>query len=385
MKIHKLILVFAIFIIAFALPVSAQTFSDVNEGAWYYDVVEAGVNHGYVGGYNDGTFKPNSTVTNAEFYKMIAVAFGIEVPEMEATHWAAPYARALYMDGNKNIETYPGYFNMEINRKDAIRNLVFAAGDIHSAIPSKYFDIETFKDMPISTIWDYDGYILIAQINGVINGDENGFVNPDKTLTRAEAVTLIERALAVDEWEIREPDVLKGLEVQYIGKYSNTFKESLCSALDKFSRELVEKFIADGGKIIVTDEDYEKYYGQRITTDISGLYQSHNKTIVLFTNGRAASLFFDVTGTLVHEFGHYLYYEILNTVDKNNINRIFKEGIEPAKLAEATNDNYCLKDVDEYWAELVSYQVSSKMWGRADIPESLAILEKYVNEYDYSK
>ena len=385
MKIHKLILVFAIFIAVLSVPVSAQTFSDVNEGDWYYDVIESGVERGYIGGYEDGTFKPNGTVTNAEFYKMIAVAFGIEVPEMGNVHWAAPYARALYRDGNKNIETYPGYFDVEINRKDAIRNLIFAAGNIRSAISSKYFDIETFKDMPASTIWDYDGYILIAQINGVVNGDENGLVNPNKTLTRAEAVALIERALAVENWDVKEPDTLKGLNIQYIGDYSETFKESLCSGVDKFSDKLIERFINDNGKIIITDENSEKYYQGTVKTELLGLYQPDKNTIVIFTDGKSASFFFDITSTFIHEFGHYLLDEVVTIEDVKMIDKIFKDGKEPKKLADATRDNYCLENSDEFWAELVSYQVSSKMFGNADISSSIRIVEKYVQEYNYVK
>lgn len=383
MKIRNLLFIFAIFIAILTVPVSAATFSDVDEGDWYYDVVEAGVANGYIDGFEDGTFRPNNTVSNAEFYKMIATAFNIEIPEMEQTHWAAPYARALYRDGNRNIQTYPGYFDVGIKRKDAIRNLVFAAGDIRTVFSSKYFDIETFEDMPLPTIWHYDGYILIAQINGIVSGDENGLLNPENTLTRAEAVTLIERALAVEDWVVKEPDILNKLNIKYIGNYAETFKESLYVGLDKFSDEIIDKFIKDNGKIIITDENYEKYYGRKSKAEVSGLYQPDTNTIVLFTNGQSASLFFDITDTFIHEFGHYIYDEIVEVSDRKALQEIFKEGIEPKELSSVVYDNYGETNANEFWAELVCYQVSAKMGGRANILKSQAILDKYVEEYNY--
>ncbi len=45
-------------------------FKDVSNGAWYYKYVEASAAAGLVKGYNDGTFKPNNNVTNAEAITM---------------------------------------------------------------------------------------------------------------------------------------------------------------------------------------------------------------------------------------------------------------------------------------------------------------------------
>ena len=42
------------------------TFSDVSSTAWYADYVQAGVELGLVGGYPDGTFDPNGAITRAE-------------------------------------------------------------------------------------------------------------------------------------------------------------------------------------------------------------------------------------------------------------------------------------------------------------------------------
>ena len=41
-------------------------FSDMAKAAWYYDAVTGAAGYGWIGGYEDGTFRPNATITRAE-------------------------------------------------------------------------------------------------------------------------------------------------------------------------------------------------------------------------------------------------------------------------------------------------------------------------------
>ena len=43
-----------------------NTFSDVKESDWFYDVVVGSIQYGWIQGYPDGTFRPNATITRAE-------------------------------------------------------------------------------------------------------------------------------------------------------------------------------------------------------------------------------------------------------------------------------------------------------------------------------
>lgn len=56
---------------------AALSFTDVVAGNWYYNAVAKAVAAGYVSGYEDGTFKPNNTITRAEAAVMIANAMGL--------------------------------------------------------------------------------------------------------------------------------------------------------------------------------------------------------------------------------------------------------------------------------------------------------------------
>lgn len=43
-----------------------KTFSDVAEDSWYYDAVRTAVSYSWIGGYEDGTFRPEQKISRAE-------------------------------------------------------------------------------------------------------------------------------------------------------------------------------------------------------------------------------------------------------------------------------------------------------------------------------
>lgn len=49
-----------------AVPEGENIFSDVHAGDWFYDVVVGSIQYGWIGGYEDGTFRPQNTITRAE-------------------------------------------------------------------------------------------------------------------------------------------------------------------------------------------------------------------------------------------------------------------------------------------------------------------------------
>ena len=74
MKVLKRLLCGAL-IAALLLPAAAAdstdgSFSDI-QGHWAQEQIEAAVRSGWVNGYPDGTFRPDATVTRAEFVKML--------------------------------------------------------------------------------------------------------------------------------------------------------------------------------------------------------------------------------------------------------------------------------------------------------------------------
>lgn len=63
---------------------SGVTFNDVS-GHWAKDSIETAANKDWVNGYNDGSFKPDNSVTRAEAMKMINKAMGYSATEKDIT------------------------------------------------------------------------------------------------------------------------------------------------------------------------------------------------------------------------------------------------------------------------------------------------------------
>lgn len=104
---------------------SATRFSDASDN-WFSKAVNYVVAKGLISGYPDGTFKPNESITRAEFAQMIS---GYVKNEKKSTtdfqdvkdHWAKDAIDKLY--GNKNVSGYPdGSFkpNAKITRAEAV-------------------------------------------------------------------------------------------------------------------------------------------------------------------------------------------------------------------------------------------------------------------------
>ena len=66
-------------------------FPDVAPGSWYYDDVMYLYRNGIIGGFPDGTFRPEDKVTTGQALKMIILAAGYAEPEQAASHWARGY------------------------------------------------------------------------------------------------------------------------------------------------------------------------------------------------------------------------------------------------------------------------------------------------------
>lgn len=90
-------------------PAGELPFADTENSAWYSGTLATAVAKGIVKGYEDGTFKPGSTVNKAEYLKMLFLTNGIVPTENLSANpyddvpkdaWYAPYA---YLLNKKNL------------------------------------------------------------------------------------------------------------------------------------------------------------------------------------------------------------------------------------------------------------------------------------------
>ncbi|MFF2093039.1 carboxypeptidase regulatory-like domain-containing protein [Paenibacillus sp. NPDC058174] len=173
---------------------STISFSDVKANSWSASAIELAAKIGFVSGYEDGTFQGDASVTRAEFASMLVKALGIESTgdasfEDTQGHWAASAINALKVNGI--IGGYKdGSFkpNNEITRAEmvAILSKVLQLGEATG--DSK------FKDVTGS--WAEAQINQLAEA-GIISGKSDGKFDPNATATRAESVVMILRLLNV--------------------------------------------------------------------------------------------------------------------------------------------------------------------------------------------
>jgi hypothetical protein len=171
---------------------SDLAFSDIS-GHWAESRIKEAAKIGFVTGYQDGTFKPDKTVTRAEFATLLNSAMknkdtiNLDLKDVKSSDW-------YYNQIEKSIAV--GYFsgyedntfrpNNPITRQEVatvISNAI-TTGDIDGDGATLLNDYSSIQDWAKSSV-------NIAYNKSYIMGYPNKMYMPSKALTRAEAVKII--------------------------------------------------------------------------------------------------------------------------------------------------------------------------------------------------
>ncbi|WP_188669586.1 S-layer homology domain-containing protein [Saccharibacillus kuerlensis] len=159
------------------IQAAGSAFSDVKAGHWAESSIAKGVSKGYVDGYTNGTFKPDASVTRAEFVKMVVSAMKLETKEASGK-WYVPYVDAASAESlydSADFANNESAWNKVMTREEMSRIAARAVG-------------ETTKEN--------DKWMYLATKNGLIKGVGKNQLAPEGLTTRAQAVVLIERILS---------------------------------------------------------------------------------------------------------------------------------------------------------------------------------------------
>lgn len=165
------------------------------QGHWAQGQLQDWLDRGYLGGYPDGTVKPNKAITRGEYVALINRLFGftektnISFKDMKSTNWTysevAKAVEAGYIGGYENNTFRP---NNPLTRQEA------------AVIAAKLLKLSTnmssnkFKDNAQIAAWA-KGAVAAAADKKVINGYPDGTFGPKRSLTRAEAVGIISNSI----------------------------------------------------------------------------------------------------------------------------------------------------------------------------------------------
>jgi hypothetical protein len=163
-------------------------------GHWAEASIKALVDKGAIAGYPDQTFKPNRTITRAEFAKVLVKAFELEakdgkVFEDTASHWAKDDIATANAHG-----IIKGYSDQKFGPNDLITREQVAVMVTRAANLTASDQAPVFTDSAKISDWAKEAVASAAEA-GIINGYPDGSFQPQGKATRAEAVTVIVKAI----------------------------------------------------------------------------------------------------------------------------------------------------------------------------------------------
>jgi len=218
----------------------ATPFADVR-GHWSEETVGWGVEAGVVGGFPDGSFRPNATVTEAQFTAMLFRAFPDARPEETGPYWYTAYYRQA------------ASWKWPVTEKHANRPVLRGkVAQIVAASQGRQLDVDDAVDFLLER--------SLAQGRNTANGRID--FGSGSTLTRAEAVQFVRNVATVGA-EIGPADVAPAADAAATGAVvsvggvaiGDTEEQALAALGPPARRELSEY----GFEWYVYNQDYARF------------------------------------------------------------------------------------------------------------------------------
>ena len=172
-------------------------FGDLENYGWAETAIRALSDKGVIAGRSKTIFDPGAQVTRAEFTKMMVGAFGTpeaaydgQDADVSAESWYAPYVAAATTAGL--VEGSNGYFdpNACITREDMAVILCRALG-----LGKSTEEKAVFYDSDAISGYAFEAVFALYE-KGIVSGVGEGYFAPKKQASRAEAATMIYKALS---------------------------------------------------------------------------------------------------------------------------------------------------------------------------------------------
>lgn len=196
----------------------AMSFSSISEAVVFYDIkgnwAEATINNmasmNLIGGYSDGSFKPDDQVNRAEFTAMMNQVFNkydesanSKFIDVLPSDWFYKQVASGYKAGY--IAGLPG--NM-------FKPYDFVTREQAAVMITKILNISgvttdtkvSFSDSDKIAYWSKESIALLVG-KGIIGGYPDGSFKPQATLTRAEAVVMLQGAMQTDKLNVKPIEI----------------------------------------------------------------------------------------------------------------------------------------------------------------------------------
>ena len=266
------------------------TFKDVKSTSWYYSYVSKLVDLKITGGYEDGTYRPNNSVTRAEFVTFLCNVKGYKQmqgnPFIDSREsWASGYITAALANGIIDIPSDQKFNpNFAITRSEAVEMMCRAlniSADEETKTP--YTDVKENK-----------GYSTAAYSNYLMQGSldkEKRYFYPGTKITRAETATIIVNAYdysvdkmaylnkRIEEEKVKKEEAekyaawqesVKGISPSLLNNKDGLYKGSVYES-NKYLKEESEFLKNWGARYGMTDAEFANEV-VRVGNDIMNLW-----------------------------------------------------------------------------------------------------------------
>jgi len=287
----------AIIILIFSFSVSSYAaeinFNDVKTTDWYYKNLQDLTQKNIVGGYTDGTFKPNNSLKFEEFVKLVVVAVADKPIEMiQGQDWYQIYIDKA-IESKYITEQQKSLIGQNIDRRamaEIIYNVISNREDFNEYTAEEII----YLSGKLTDLTDTDTKTLTISGLGIICGYPDGTYKPNDSLKRSETVAVIsrlidkEQRLPVDFDEVITPpsgtsdmtlDELPKIDLSHLYDYP-TLLGSTVKAENKANNSWVNT------DVIASDyTEYMNLTHNRDYTTISKKATQYKKDLLYYLNG----------------------------------------------------------------------------------------------------
>lgn len=353
-----------------SVSVSASAdFTDVNTGDWYYETVTTMTEKSLFKGKGNNMFCPNDTMTRAEFITVVVRALypnadissdagekwwqgayevalekGILEDDEFITYISAENEFIFYSGTNLSTDNNVPLHTIELDT--AIQRQEMALISVRALNTMGETDIKEYEYIPdihkASII--YRDYVSKAYGAGIIVGDETGKFNPENTLTRAEASTVLYRIIEKSARAEVEFDLSAPITI-YEGQYrtNRNAKEG-----DTFVKADGTQIILKKGPNGILGE------GQGVAPDVGlnlGLYTVQGDGGNFSYNAEKHGNMVDSTGASIQNATYYINRvtgEGYWTPEMHVLAKAYPEPTYDGTQGEVSKDNFWVYDFGEW-------------------------------------
>ncbi|AHV95811.1 S-layer domain protein [Paenibacillus sabinae T27] len=191
---------FAVQVLSFSGPSYAENQTSLNDISrhWAEEEIKVWIGNGLISGYADRTFQPDKVITRAEFISLANKAFGFS-HKADQTFKDVPQGKWFYNDVSK--AKFTGYISgfgdgtfrpdQPITREESAK-IIYQLMQLEEGTITR--DTEAFQDEQQMSAWSKP-YIKVVASKGYLKGYPDKSFRPQKPITRAEAVVVLDQAV----------------------------------------------------------------------------------------------------------------------------------------------------------------------------------------------